>query len=425
MLNDEFHKIVEWKLVMRLSTGRWVSGDDFFDREAELQILESRICDFNHVLLTGQRRMGKTSVARELGRRLETKGWVMLFSDVEDATCAEDVIAIIAEAVHPVRPIASRFATAMQRWFQTNVEELSAYDFRVKILAGLSEGSWWGHGEKLLGECASHDQPVLLVIDELPIFLKRMLHHDNGKQRVDELLSWLRGVLQGLFGKSLALIVSGSIGLQTLVQQLGLSDRINYLYTFRLGPWSRDASIACFHRLAESHEFSVANGVADAVYDALGIGIPHHIQSFFARLQDFAVIQGRDQVSVQDVHQVYRHELLGPAGQNDLVHYETRLKEGLDDEKNHAIAMEILAEAATQESFTSDAWHCLDRWYSTLVTDAPERIANVLDVLEHDGYLEPGDNGHQFASKLLKDWWATRFRDHHLPLVQRVGSVKA
>ncbi len=410
---------------MRSSTGRWASGDDFFDRAAELQILESRICDFNHVLLTGQRRMGKTSMARELGRRLETKGWVMLFADVEDATCAEDTIATIAAAVHPVRPIASRFAAAMQRWVQTNVEELSAYAFRVKIRAGLSEGSWRGYGAKLLGECARHDQPVLLVIDELPIFLKRMLRHDNGKQRVDEWLSWLRSVLQGLSGKSLSLIVSGSIGLQPLVQQLGLSDRIHYLYMFRLGPWSRDSSIACFHRLAASHDISVADGVADAVYDALGLGVPHHVQSVFARLQDFVIMQERDQVSVQDVHQVYRHELLVPAGQNDLVHYETHLKEGLGDEKNHAFAMEILAEAATQESFTPDARHCLARLYSTLVTDAPERIANVLDVLEHDGYLESGDNGHRVASKLLKDWWETRFRDHHLPLVKRVGSVNA
>ena len=45
---------------MRLSTGRWVSGDDFFDRESELRVLKARVCDGNHVLLTGQRRMGKT-----------------------------------------------------------------------------------------------------------------------------------------------------------------------------------------------------------------------------------------------------------------------------------------------------------------------------------------------------------------------------
>ncbi len=56
---------------MNSSTGRWVSGDDFFNRDRELQILETLVRDRNHVLLTGQRRMGKTSIVRELGRRLK------------------------------------------------------------------------------------------------------------------------------------------------------------------------------------------------------------------------------------------------------------------------------------------------------------------------------------------------------------------
>ena len=88
---------------MRSSTGRWVSGDDFFDRELELKALEGRIRDFNHVLLTGQRRMGKTSITRELGRRVEARGWGFIPADVQGATCPEDVIAGIAEKAHPIR----------------------------------------------------------------------------------------------------------------------------------------------------------------------------------------------------------------------------------------------------------------------------------------------------------------------------------
>ena len=56
---------------MRPTAGWWVSGDDFLDREPELRVLESHVRDHNHLLLTGQRRMGKTSIARELGRRLD------------------------------------------------------------------------------------------------------------------------------------------------------------------------------------------------------------------------------------------------------------------------------------------------------------------------------------------------------------------
>ena len=403
---------------MRSSTGRWVSGSDFFNREHELQILETRVRDRNHVLLTGQRRMGKTSVAQELGRRLEAEGWVFLFADVEGAACAEDAIADIARAVHPVRSISSRFASGMKRWLSDNIEEISAYEFRAKFRADLNAGNWRYQGEQLLRVCAEQDKPVLLVIDELPIFLKRVLRGTDGVQRTDEFLSWLRGVLQALGDSSPVLIVSGSIGLAPLVKRLGIPDRINHLDPFRLGPWHRDTSIECFQRLAESCGLRVEDGVAEAVYDALGVGIPHHVQSFFARLRDHAIMQGRDQVTVTDVEEVYRMELLGPSGQNDLVHYETRLKEALEDE-SHTIAMEILAEAATQDVFTLSARSCLERLYSAVVDDAPGRIADTLEILLHDGYLEAGDDGHRFPSRLLKDWWSARFRDHHRPLESR------
>lgn len=410
---------------MKSATGRWVSGEDFFDREWELQILKSRIVDYNHILLTGQRRMGKTSVTRELGRHLEEHdGWLFLFADVEDATSAEDAIAALAKAAHAVQPRMKRFSSAVQRLFKENVEELSVHDFGVKFRAGVNEGTWRRYGEALLADCAGHPQPVLLVIDELPIFLKHMLRNDNGRQRVDEFLRWLRSVLQHLTGESLAVIISGSIGLEPLTQQLGIPDRINYLYPFRLEPWSRDDSVACFRRLAESYQVPVAEGVAEAVYDALGIGIPHHVQLFFARLCDHATMQGRDRIVLSDVNQVYRHELLGPSGQNCLVHYETRLKEGLGDDQTYAIAMAILVEAATQHAFTADARYCLMQLYATLVSDASERIVEVLDVLEHDGYLARCDDEYQFASKLLKDWWRSRFQDNYIPLQERGGGTK-
>ena len=141
------------------------------------------------------------------------------------------------------------------------------------------------------------------------------------------------------------------------------------------------------------------------MYDALGLGIPHHVQSFFARIRDFATLRGTRAVTVDDVRHVYRTGLLGPSGQNDLVHYETRLKDGLDDE-TFSIAMEILAEAATRNVFTPRARRCLERQYEALVADIRGRVADAIEVLMHDGYIEDSENGYRFPSRLLQDWFA-------------------
>ena len=80
--------------------------------------------------------MGKTSLARELGRRLEAKGWGFLPVNVEGAISPEDVVARMAEAVHPIRPIARRFTATMGHWLGglgDRIEQITAYDFSVKI----------------------------------------------------------------------------------------------------------------------------------------------------------------------------------------------------------------------------------------------------------------------------------------------------
>ena len=46
-------------------------------------------------------------------------------------------------------------------------------------------------------------------------------------------------------------------------------------------------------------------------------------------------------------------------------------------------------------------------------------MADAIEVLVHDGYIEDGDHGHRFPSRLLRDWFAARFRNHHVPLVSR------
>ena len=406
---------------MQSSTGRWVIGDDFFDRESELKALEALVHEGNHVLLTGQRRMGKTSIARELGRRLEAKDWTFLFADVEGATCAEEVIAEIAKAGHPVRGMLSSFGNIMRRWIGDNVDEISAGEFAVKIRAGMNNETWRRDGEALLRDCAFCDRRVLLVIDELPIFLKRVLQADGDKRRVDEFLSWLRGVFQSFSNQSPVLMISGSIGLEPLVRRLGIPDRINHLYPFRLAPWTREASVECFECLAKSCDLRIENGVADAAYEKLGIGVPYHVQSFFARLRDFATMRQLGRVTVNDVEEVYQTELLGPSGHNSLVHYETRLKDGLDDE-SYSIAMELLAEAAIQNVLTVNARRCLERLYASVMCDASGHIADTLEILEYDGYLEKtGEDEYCFPSRLLKDWWAARFRGHHIPIQKRLS----
>ena len=57
-----------------------MDGANFFDRETELEALQERVREGTHTLLTAQRRMGKTSLVREL------QGWLPGTGPIEDRT---------------------------------------------------------------------------------------------------------------------------------------------------------------------------------------------------------------------------------------------------------------------------------------------------------------------------------------------------
>ena len=217
---------------MKPATDRRVTGDDFFGREADLRQLESQVRNRNPVLLTGQRRIGKTSIVRELGHRMEAKGWTFLFADVEGATSPEEFVTEIAKAVYRLP----------RRWLRFDWSVLWP-DFGVRFRARATPGNWQRRGMMLFAECTKQQNPVLFVIDELPIFLRHLI--DKGDNSVAKhFLSWFRGAVQDLNAATNppAFIVSGSVGLEELARRIGASDRINYLYSYSPSEIIRDSA---------------------------------------------------------------------------------------------------------------------------------------------------------------------------------------
>lgn len=161
-------------------------------------------------------------------------------------------------------------------------------------------------------------------------------------------------------------------------------------------------------------------GVPKRVYELLGLGIPHHVQSFFTRLREDAIMRGVNTISISDVDRLYETGMLGPSGQSDLSHYENRLSEGLDED-THKIALVILSEAAIEGSFDEHSRRDLASLYAPLIDEVETRITDALDVLLHDGYLQLQKDRYSFQSNLLNDWWKARYKGHYEPLGKRLG----
>ena len=224
---------------LRMSSN-WVDGDRFFDREVELQLLRERVENGTHTLLTAQRRMGKTSLVRELLRRLDEDGeFATVFVDLEGAMDAADAVAEIATQSRALQGFRGRITSWLRnsvRDVRNNIEELGVSELRVRLRAGLDAGNWQRIGDQVFEALAANDRPVVLAIDELPILVNRLLKGHEYRitpERLavtDSFMGWLRKCCQSYEGK-VCLIISGSVGLEPVLSQARLR---NYLKLFRL-----------------------------------------------------------------------------------------------------------------------------------------------------------------------------------------------
>ena len=170
-------------MVLRKAGSSWADGDRFFDREVELEALADRIRDGTHTLLTARRRTGKTSLVRELLRRLEGEGrFETIFIDLEDAFEPADVVAEIGVRSRSVQGAWHRVKsgfTNVLRDVTDRVDTLAISEVRVKLRAGIDAGNWRQRGEAIFTALAGSERPVVLAIDELPLLVNRLLKgHD-------------------------------------------------------------------------------------------------------------------------------------------------------------------------------------------------------------------------------------------------------
>lgn len=398
--------------------GNWVDGDRFFNRENELKLFTSHLLRGESMSLVAQRRIGKTSLMREAGRMLAGQA-LAIHVDLEKSHTPEDAIVELSLALKPHAGLwkaAVEIVGGAAKGVMDRFESVKAYDVAVTLRSNLTKDDWRQKGDAIfagLAQVAQREQKtVLLFIDEVPILVSRLLKDHDGvitsgrRLETDLFMSWLRENALRHRG-NVAIVLTGSIGLEPLLSQAGLNGTINAFRHFEIRPWKAETATKCILALAKSQDLSLAEDVASYMVERLGCPIPHHVQMFFDHVHQRYVIDEHDgDVTHELVDGVYNDTMTGLRGHPELSHMEERLRLVLPVNQ-FTFALELLTEAATAGSFTAET---ALRICSNQAFVEPRRVMNdILAILIHDGYLRQTDDNFTFESLLLRDWWRGRF----------------
>ena len=402
---------------MRNVIGPPVGGDDFFNRVEELAKLRRLMEAGNHVLLVGPRRTGKSSLIAELARRLTLDGWCVVSVDVQDAADqAAFLDAILAglESRGFKLPLMARVAKAIQ-------------DFR-KFLRGIKGGVagtsievtdaavHWDEAaaplKNLIVSLAGQNGRTLIAVDELPIFLTKILRSECGLHGVRQVLDWLRSVQQAC-GTRLPWVLCGSIGLDSFVEQHRLEGCINELLPQSIDAFDEATAVLLLQRLAQNagYGFALSDEIALAMVARVGWPIPYYLQILFHALVELHnAKRSAAYPSLADVGAAY-NELLSPYNHGLLSHWDSRLGDllDIDQQRNVRLLLRHLCrlpdgcdQAGLLNLLAAEHPHADAR-------ELKNQLGRLLDFLERDGYLARRGDVYAFRSFLLRDFCRQRF----------------
>lgn len=371
-----------------LNTGGPLAPEDVIGRERDVANV-FRSLESVGVVITGERRMGKTSLARVVARDAVERGWTVGWQSAEGFTS----VAELSEAlINGMSASGGPLAQAMRALLK-----------RLEITLGpLTIGP--SLADRVLDDVVSAavgaaDQRLLLIIDELPLFVRELDRRRPGDGAAA--LHLLRRLRQE-HSERLRMLCLGSVGFHHVAR--GALGALNDLDRHRLGPLElHDAAYLarCIFDWggvpAARDDIKLAQTIADTVE-----GVPFYVHRLVGQ-----ILRGTPEAcTVATVRDIVSEALRPPDDPWELRHYRDRVRPYYGDDA--PVAGAVLNALAPNPAALLP--RDIEKRVAT-ATVAPVEHDLLFDVIERlvdDHYLIYEGEALRFAFDLVRRAWLAR-----------------
>lgn len=372
---------------------------DFFDREQEQKELWKLFEKNKNVLMLAPRRIGKTMLLHKLAEDSETKGFRGVVVDVEGYSEEKDFFQQLCSSIQEeIGTGRSLIATFTNRLKQAMHGDDSIKDWRQLLL----HTDWQRFAETLLGTLnePSDGKPLLIMVDELPIFIMALLRKD-GSERAKSFLYWLRNMQQRY--KAIRWLYTGSIGLDAVARREGMEGALVDMEVYPLHPFSEETACNFMQHLTGKDKCRIEAEAVNTILQGLGWLSPYYLDKIVSDACSNAC-------STALVTPAFAEKALEAMLDKSKRVYWSPWREHLDKnfsepERTHLYtALEIIA--ADPTGALRDTILMALNHGGTQVTS--RELAFLLDTLITDGYITPcggQPDRFRFVMNLLRLWW--------------------
>lgn len=382
-------------LPLRLNLGGTLDSSHVFGRDALVDRLWETARQ-QSILLTSERRIGKTSVLSRMEAR-KPDGWIIVRLDVEGTKSPEEFTQKIIDRLDPHMTTKGRTWTRLQAL----LTDLGGTKLKDVTLPSIKP-HWKRLMEAALQDVLTHHpgERVMLFLDEFPWFLDA-IEKQHGWQAAAEVLDFLRALRQQESG--VRMIYTGSIGLHHITARLdrhGYGNKpVNDLAMEEVPPLDEGLAMELAGGLLVGEKVPVTNLEACAEAIALEAGgVPFYIQ----HLVNLA-LRARKTLSPGDVPNLLVQLFLDSTEAADFRHFHKRLSQYYGSPQAGFCEQLLDAVAPSPDPLP------LRHLRSLVPMASEEQVKELLLMLMKDHYLfrELVDNVivYRFRYEVVRKWW--------------------
>ena len=376
-----------------IKVGIPVEGNDFYGRERELQYAwDYHILKGVSLLLSAPRRVGKSSFSKRMLKRAEENGWKTLYLDLQGIGTENAFVKLFKEELKSAK-----------WWNKTGDVILKIFDsIKESKVAGnniiIDSDLWRNDTYGKMMQLIEKSGELLIVMDELTIYLYRLLKQENGKEKVEFFLEWLRKFRQ-MQGTKVRWIFCSSVGIENFISMHQLSKHLNDVHPFTVGAFSEDEGKDFISRLEVDARVQFTEDHIQYILDRLAWHLPFFIQLLVEKINFLICVEDK-QLSKGAIDEAYDRLLI--ENKNQFSTWDERLQyyDEFEKDARNVLKLCVFPDGGSKRHLLASL---------SAKKDDTEKVASdlakLLKMLENDGYLIENDGKYIFRSPLLRDFW--------------------
>lgn len=385
---------MEW-INPKTITGPPAEGDKYLKRPYINQLFWDAITKGEHVRFTAPRRVGKSSVMKNLEIN-SPENMIVIYQNIEADKSSQDFYkrlwSLIVRKLNTISYLSKKIGTLIKGRKLGEISMDGSFKIEEKNINYKEELLY------LIEDLGKEKDKIVMLLDEFPDVIVSITKNE-GAEIATDVLHTLRSIRHDAKFKNFTLVLAGSIGLEHVIASIDRLKLINDLKPIHIHALSNDEAKELLNMQLEDATMIIEEDMRDYLLKVVQHLMPYYIQLMIEQCNNIIYNSTKPFITKEIIDKAFETVIT----QNEnFADWEKRLKDYLS-EQDYIYCIGLLTRCAHLNYTIQEAYN-----YSKTIKITSSYRELIDDVLIKDGYIFNNNNYLIFLSPFLQGWWKKR-----------------